>query len=68
MVSYEVILKKKGSFEGKKVIVQAIDVPTAFKKALGLQPNAGTWVALTAKVEASRMTTKFKHKGVRYNL
>jgi hypothetical protein len=66
MVAYEVILKKKGSFEGKKVIVQAIDVPTAFKKALGMQPNAGTWLALTAKVEASRMTVKFKHKGVRY--
>lgn len=67
MVTYEVLLMKKGTnFQGKKVMVSAQDQKEAFKKALGLQPNAGMWIPMTAKVEASRMEVKFKHKGLRY--
>ena len=68
MTTFEVTLMKKGTFNGKRVLVQAWDKEHAFKRALGLQPNAGTWMPMTAVVEASRMETKFKHKGVRYTV
>ena len=67
MTTFEVTLLKKGTFTGKKVMVLAHNKTDAFHKALRIQPNAGTWVALTANVEAGRMETKFKHPGVRYN-
>lgn len=67
MVSYEVLLMKRGIMSGKKVMVQASNKSEAFKKALGLQPNAGTWYPMTATVEASRMESKFRHKGLRYS-
>ena len=67
MTTFEVTLMKKGTFDGKKVMVLANNKTDACHKAIRIQPNAGTWVALTAKVEADRMETKFKHPGVRYS-
>jgi hypothetical protein len=67
MTTFEVTLMKKGTLTGKKVMVLANNKTDACQKAIRIQPNAGTWVALTANVEASRMETKFKHPGVRYS-
>jgi len=66
MVTFEVTLMKKGTFTGKKVMVSASDKSEAFKKALGMQPNA-FWTPMTANVVADRMDYKFKHPGVRYS-
>lgn len=64
MVTYEVTLLNKRTFEGKKVYVEASEAEGAFQKARMIQSFPGMWATLTAKVEASRMKSRFQHKGL----
>jgi hypothetical protein len=65
MATFNVTLRRKGSFNGKNVSVQATDKIMAMEKAVMIQPNPGWWIPMTAKVVAETCY-KFKHKGLRY--
>jgi hypothetical protein len=68
MMSFEVTLMKKATFEGKKVVVQAGSSEEAFKKATQAQHNCGgprAWATLTAKPMGMEGKSRFKHKGLR---
>ena len=67
MTSFKVILNHKGDQGLKEVYVQAKNKEDAIKKALGEQSFPRKWFIVHVEVDANRMETKFKRKGIRYN-
>jgi hypothetical protein len=64
--SYSVILMKKGDLTStKRVEVMSFSKEGAMSKALSIQPNGGSWVAMQAK-DTTTFVPTFKHKGLRY--
>jgi hypothetical protein len=66
--SFRVVLMNKDTMEGKEVVVQAGNKLEAHLDAISLQHFPNKWTVMTVKVDADKMVTKFKHKGVRYSL
>jgi hypothetical protein len=66
--SFKVTLFRKELMQAKEVVVQAKDKKDAEFKALGLQQFPRKWKVVHVVVDATTMSAKFKHKGVRYNI